>query len=450
MRTCSSRSSAGPSGARFGTFIRVAASVLLLGLLTARAGARPDLDAETRREVVQEIVRLLAEEHLFPERGEACGAHLEARLGDGAFDRITDPAEFAFTLTRELRSVDDDAHLRVELGPPDPYRVEEDVDPEEARRRQRERFGRSNFGFQRIEWMDESIGYLDLRQFAPVEVGGETAVAAMNMLAGADAVIIDLRKNGGGSGEMIQLIAGYFFREPTHLCSYETRGEPLIRQSWSLAHVPGRTMYDTPLYVLTSRRTGSAAEEFTYDFKHLGRATIIGETTGGGGHTCISRRVADRFDVVIPHGRPIHPVTGTGWERVGVVPDIDVPAEEALARARYEALNSLIETAADEDAAARYRWGMEAVRAEIDPVELPPETLAGYTGDYGPVGVVVEDGALMAGDGRHRFRLVPLGEDRFHVPEMDQQAQFVRNDDGRVIAVEVHFRDGRSRRIPRN
>jgi hypothetical protein len=300
-----------------------------------------DLSAERRQAAIERIADLLIERHLFPDVGEACAEHIRAQLADGAYDDITDPTQFAQALTADLRSVDNDWHLHVDAGPPHRSWDDEDADPEEARRRMHERFRRENFGFRRVEVLDDNVGYLDLRSFVPTEVGGDTAVAAMTLLANCDAVIIDLRENGGGSMSMIQLIASYFFAEPKHLISFETRGEELIKQSWTQAYVPGKRMSQTPLLILTSERTGSAAEEFTYDMKHHGRATIIGETTSGGGHTAYVARVADTFNVLIPNGRPIHPVTGTGWDRVGVEPDIEVPASSALTRARLEAMKAV-------------------------------------------------------------------------------------------------------------
>jgi uncharacterized protein YoaH (UPF0181 family) len=312
-----------------------------------------DLTSERRQEAVERIADLLVERHLSPDVGKACAEHIRVQLADGAYDDITDPTQFAHALTADLRSVDNDWHLSVDAGPPHRPWEEEDADPEEARRRMVEKFRRENFGFRRVEVLDDNVGYLDLRSFVPTEVAGDTAVAAMTMLANCDAVIIDLRENGGGSMSMIRLIASYFFAEPKHLISFETRGEELIKQSWTQAYVPGRRMAQTPLLILTSERTGSAAEEFTYDMKHFGRATIIGETTSGGGHTAYVARVADTFNVLIPNGRPIHPVTGTGWDRVGVKPDIEVPASSALTRARLEAMKAVRQGSRASDQAPR-------------------------------------------------------------------------------------------------
>ena len=118
---------------------------------------------------------------------------------------------------------------------------------------------RSNYGFREIKILAGNIGYLDLRGFMAAELAGETAVAAMGFLAHADAVIVDLRHNGGGSPSMIQLLSSYFFGRRTHLNSFFWRGKEQIDQTWTLPHVPGTVRPDVPLYVLTSARTFSAA-----------------------------------------------------------------------------------------------------------------------------------------------------------------------------------------------
>ena len=149
---------------------------------------------------------------------------------------------------------------------------------------------RENFYFERVERLDGNVGYLDFRQFVDARLAGATAVAAMNFLSNCDAIIIDLRQNGGGEPSMIQLLTSYFFDEPKHINSFYVRYSDSIEQFWTQAYVPGKKMPDVPLYVLTSSYTFSGAEEFTYNLKNLKRATIIGETTGGGAHP-----VSDRY-----------------------------------------------------------------------------------------------------------------------------------------------------------
>ncbi|MFS8477982.1 MAG: S41 family peptidase [Micromonosporaceae bacterium] len=163
------------------------------------------------------------------------------------------------------------------------------------------------------------------------ERGGAQVTAAMRLLAHADALIIDLRRTFGGDPDMVALVCGYLFDEPTHLISMHHRDGGRVRQSWSPPYVPGpRFGGRKPVYVLTSAQTFSGGEELAYDLQHLGRATVVGERTRGGAHPRVGVRLHPHLELTIPVARPVHPVSGGNWEGRGVEPDIPVPAAEAL------------------------------------------------------------------------------------------------------------------------
>jgi len=312
---------------------------IALASLLPPAG-QDDLDPETRDLAIEELAELIEECYIFPDVAAEIGEHLRERHLSGAYDNVADAGTLAGILSGDLRFVNDDRHLTVRALTAEDMR-RPDLTPAEQQRLYLDDARRRNFGFQRVEILEGNVGYLDLRGFTDASIGGETAVAAMNFLGNVDALIIDLRQNGGGSPSMVQLLTTYFFAEPTHLNSFEHRGEETLQQFWTLPHVPGKRLIDTPLFVLTSGRTFSAAEEFTYNLKNLERATIIGETTGGGAHPGGTHPVAGRFSVFIPDGRAINPITGTNWEGVGVAPHLAVPAAEALDLAREQARQAI-------------------------------------------------------------------------------------------------------------
>jgi C-terminal processing protease CtpA/Prc len=165
----------------------------------------------------------------------------------------------------------------------------------------------------------------------------------MAFLANVDALVVDLRRNGGGDPSMIQFLPSYFFAERTHLNSFEWRGREGLEEFWTFEDVPGKRLVDVPIFVLTSSSTFSAAEEFTYNLKNLERATIVGATTGGGAHPGDSHAIAGLLSVFIPQGRAINPITKTNWEGTGVEPHLEVPAEQALDAARREAARVISE-----------------------------------------------------------------------------------------------------------
>ena len=330
------------------------ALALLAPNLAAQAGAEPDMavDATTRRQVIEGVLSRLHAAYVFPETAHEMEAAIRARAEQGEYDAISSARALADSLTSHLQAVSKDRHLRVRFSArPIPVdRPDEEPTPE-MRERQADMLRRINFGFERVERLEGNIGYLELRGFAPAGVqGAEDAVAAaMEFLARTDALVIDLRRNGGGDPAMVRLISSYLFgAEPVHLNSLYWRPDDRTEEFWTFAGVKG-TRYgpDRPIYVLTSQRTFSGAEEFSYNLKNLNRATIIGETTGGGAHPGGMQRVSDHFGVWVPSGRAINPITGTNWEGTGVEPDVKVPADQALETAHLSAVRALLDTATD-------------------------------------------------------------------------------------------------------
>ena len=289
---------------------------------------QPDLsiDAKASRDVIEGILKELKAAYVFPETAAKMEADLRKRLDKDEYEGITSARKLAEMLTEQLQAVSKDKHLRVfySYEPIPEGRRTRSRSPAPGKEddmweRMRERGRSTNFGFEKAERLEGNVGYLDLRMFMPAELGGETAAAAMNLLANTDALIIDVRKNGGGAPSMVALICSYLFGpEPVHLNDLYFRPEDSTHQWWTLPHVPGTRYEGKPVYVLTSKRTFSAAEEFTYNLKCLKRATIVGETTGGGAHPGGTRKVHEHFVVFIPSGRAINPISKTNWEGTGV------------------------------------------------------------------------------------------------------------------------------------
>ncbi len=152
----------------------------------------------------------------------------------------------------------------------------------------------------------------------------------MNFLADSDTLIIDLRDNHGGAPRMAALIASYLFDEATHLDDFYDRKENTTDQLWTFPYMPGKKFTGKAVFVLTSRQTFSAGEEFSFDLKSLKRATLVGETTGGGAHAMAPHRIDGHFFIRVPFGRFMNPITKADWESTGVEPDIKVAATDAL------------------------------------------------------------------------------------------------------------------------
>jgi retinol-binding protein 3 len=299
---------------------------------TSAANLSFKIDAATRSRVIDGAIVQLNESYVFPDVAKKMEDAVLARQKKGEYDSVTDGDVFAKMLTENFQEVSHDKHLRVDFSPaPLPDRPP-GPDPE-SKERYRKQMERINCGFDRVEILSGNIGYLKFNMFANPEVCGATAVAAMNFLANVDAIIIDLRENGGGDPKMIALVSTYLFSKPTHLNDLWERKSDTTDQYWTLPYVPGKRLDDKPAFVLTSTHTFSGAEEFSYNLKNLKRATLVGETTGGGAHPVSGHRIDEHFMIGVPFARAINPISKTNWEGTGVEPDVKVPAADALASA---------------------------------------------------------------------------------------------------------------------
>lgn len=317
---------------------------------------QPDMnvDAAMRKEVIDNLLKRLNDAYIFPDTAAKMERAVRERLDKGEYDKLTSAKQFAERLTADVQEVSHDKHLRVRYSHrPIPERTGGPREPSTEEREQfRREMTRINYGFQKVERLPGNIGYVEFRGFFDPEGGAETVASVFNFLANTDAIIFDLRQNGGGDPRMVALICSYLFgAEPVHLNSLHWRdgkGER-VDEFWTLKEVTGKRYTGKDVYVLTSGRTFSGAEEFSYNLKNLKRATLVGETTGGGANPGGGNRLNAHFGAFIPTGRAVSPITKTNWEGTGVEPDVKVPAEQALRTAQVMALKKAVERSTDEE-----------------------------------------------------------------------------------------------------
>jgi hypothetical protein len=292
------------------------------------------IDAATRARVIDGAIANLNESYVFPETAKKMEDAVRARQKKGEYDSIADGDDFAKALTENFQEVSHDKHLRVNFSAAKMPEMPSGPPPADAVAQYHKEMERVNCGFNKVEILSGNVGYVKFNFFADPDVCGPTAVAAMNFLAHVDAIMFDLRENGGGDPKMIAFISTYLFDKRTHLNDLWTRKGDSTDQYWTLPYVPGKHLDGKPAFILTSKDTFSGAEEFCYNLKNLKRATLVGETTGGGAHPVSSHRIDDHFMIGVPFARAINPISKTNWEGTGVEPDVKVPAADALITAQ--------------------------------------------------------------------------------------------------------------------
>lgn len=274
--------------------------------------------AEQRAKIVARVDKLLRERYVEPHMGAKASTHVSKALADGAYSNLAELEALAERLTTDLQSVTNDKHLHLRVT--GPMRAPEAGDGPKG----------PKHGVHEAQVLAGNIGYLELHGFAPAAMSKEPMAAAMKTLADTDAIIFDLRNNGGGAPDGVQYLCSYLFDEKTHLNSLYWRDGDRTEEFWTLDEVDGAKRPNVPVFVLTSGDTFSAGEEFVYNLQTRKRATVVGETTGGGANPGGILEVAPQLGMFVPTGKAINPVTNTNWEGVGVKPDVEVPAGQAL------------------------------------------------------------------------------------------------------------------------
>jgi hypothetical protein len=321
--------------------------VIMLTAATANGqGVNCGIDGPERVAVIDGVVEKILKIYVYPDVAKQMERAIRDHQARKAYDTISSCQKFAQELTRHLREVCNDNHLSINFdGKGVTYDAESKPDPRDVEQF-RQGGLRRNYEFKKVERLEGGIGLLQVDGFYPAEWIAETAAGAMSFLANSESVILDLRQNSGGQSGGT-LLCSYFFNEETHLTDFYNRPDNTTRQVWSYPVAGTAKFADKDLYILTSRRTFSAAEALAYDMQALKRATIVGEPTGGGAHGTTIFRISDHFSASIPFCRSINPVTKMDWEGTGVRPDVAVPADQALVTAHLLALKKALTKYAD-------------------------------------------------------------------------------------------------------
>ncbi len=419
--------------------------VILAAALLAAAPAFAQTAPPTPRATVGAVAERIRDLYFDPAAGDRIADGLEAESAAGAYDALTDARDLAAALSARLRPLD--AHFNVAFDPnapagpapmmrrpapeaaapaaSEPPRRVRPANPMEAR---------SHYGFRKVEILPGNIGYIDLRQFSnidfdnPADPARRAADAALTFVADADAVIFDLRDNGGGAPSMVGYLTSAFTPADAPIYNVFHSREGTESEAPAVFHPNPRL--DVPVYVLISARTGSAGEAFPYTLQGARRATIVGEASGGAANPGGMVPVGGGFAVFVSQGSPRNPITGRNWEGTGVLPDVAVPWDQALTRAQTMALEAIVAGEAGRTDAA---WALEALNAAAAPGDL-----SAYAGTYGEQIVsVVGDRLRIVRGRRPPVMLTRLADDLFTmVGDPGRRVRFSRDEAGRVVTMD--------------
>ncbi len=295
------------------------------------------LDAAERQRVIEAACANLKRYYVDHNAALRTAEALLAKNKKGVYDSVNEGAALAELLTRQIRAISHDMNLDVLYSPRPLPRLAQGPSAADQERYRRT-MELQNCTFEKVEVLHPNIGYIKFNWFPDPSVCRQTAKAAMGSVGHVDAIIYDLRDNRGGEPAMVMLMAAYLFDHPEYM--YNPR-ENTSRNSWTQP-VTGNKLTDKPVYILTSARTLSGAEQFCFNMKMLKRATLVGETTGGGAHAGVFHRIDDHFGIGILEVRAINPFSNADWEGTGVEPDVKVAAADALETAKALAETKLL------------------------------------------------------------------------------------------------------------
>lgn len=426
------------------------ATTFLAAPVHATDVATGTLTVAEARAVVTQSIDLIARNYVFPDARAGIVARLNGNLAQGRYD-VTSAGELAGRLSPDLAAAGDDKHLWIKYDPAQAGALVHGHNSQLAREYDAREGRLHNEGYESQRILAGNVRYIDLTGFRwNGAVTARTVADAMRFAYDGDAVILDLRGNGGGSAQAVQALVSYFL-PPDHrlLMTFHEGANGKGNATRVLDTLPAPRLVGKPLYVLTSGDTGSAAEEFAYHVQQFKLGTLVGDTTAGAANNDSLYPVGAGFVLSVSTGRPEHPVSHGNWQGTGVAPDVPVPAADALDAAHLAALQAL-DARPDADH-ARYAWTLDGLRGRMHPPHIDQQALADYTGTFGIRTIKLADGALVfQRESRAPTTLSPLASDLFAFGNTEDVRLRFRRAAGRVTGFDLITVDGQTIAVDRS
>lgn len=330
------------------------AFILLLILIPQSVFSQDIITEKEKGLVIESIKELIASNYVFIDKIKYINDALDSLNSTNNYNDITKHEAFADKLTKDLVTITNDRHFKVQYNPElvESRRIrrqqeivdEEEMDEEELFDWNLWYAKKENFGFQKIEILDGNIGYIKFDFWHQLNLVKPTIDATMRFVKNTDALIIDLTENGGGYSPTDIYFGSYFFNQERAIWSSSyNRPTNKTETEYTFEQVEGEHYLNKPVYILVSDKTFSLAEKFAYNMKHFNKAKIVGQTSAGAAHAIDFMEVNDEYMIQLPVSRSINPITKLDWEGVGVIPDITASNSDVLKTAHLSALNIIIE-----------------------------------------------------------------------------------------------------------
>jgi hypothetical protein len=399
-----------------------------------------------KTEAIDSIANVLNRYYILPDKGNETANYLIQQRKNKAYKSLTDYKAFIDQVNKDLQVKHKDLHLKISYNPERValLRKVNQAAPDSMlfiKRTVKQKY--FNYGVSKVERLEGNVTYIDLRQFVNVtNASKKTIKAALTMNQEPTAFIIDLRENGGGEIDMGRYINSHFFKDSVHLSTVINKISNKTEHYWTQPSLTNQKFASTPIYVLISGNTFSAAEEFAYSLKSHKRAVLVGEKSAGGAHGFGSKVINDAIVVSIPFERIENAMTKDNWEGIGVLPDIVISSSKALEKAHLLAMDTIQIKIDDADVKQEVIWKREYLQAFIKPVTLSQEKLKSYTGTYGSREIILIDEALyMQRQDKSKYPLLPINDHTFYMKELNYRLQFLKTKEDK-LKLYIVFEDG--------
>lgn len=365
--------------------------ILMLILLVSNTYAQKSesFPRQDKAVIIDKAIALLNENYVFPKRVPAIEKYIKEKINNGGYDPLNKPQDFLQSLNNDLEQKGNDHHLNISYGPDRVKQIIADNKNEKEGKEEKitdawlQRMQYENFRLRKLERFDGNIGYFSFLNFAPLAPSKQSIVSAMNFLLYSNAIIIDLRENGGGNAETMNFMLSYFLKDSVQISELRYRKENRVVKLFTTTDNIIKKIPDAaPVYILVSNKTSSAAEGFAYTLQQYKRATIIGERTKGEGNPGSLYVINDNLYIMIPTAEAINAVSKKSIDGIGVIPDIKIDKDKALTKALLE-VNSLLASRTNiKELKLLYQWQIPFLENQLNPEPLTENIIASITGDY--------------------------------------------------------------------